>query len=204
MKKKIKRLLDIIVSSALLIGTAPVTILTAILIKLTMGNPVFFCQLRPGYKEQIFTLYKFRTMTEERDAKGEPLPDEKRQTKLGEFIRSLSIDELPQFWNVLKGDLSVIGPRPLLVEYLVLYTPEQHRRHGVMPGIIGLPAVTGRRLNSWERRFELDLWYVDHWSLWLDLKIFLMAFHTVFSRSGVKEIGSEVSSKYMGSDITRR
>jgi len=192
LSRKIKRVADIVFASVMLVLLSPVLAATAVAVRFSMGSPVLFRHKRPGYKEKIFTLYKFRTMTDERDENGELFPDAKRMTGTGKIIRSLSLDELPQLWNVLKGDMSLIGPRPLLEDYLPLYTIEQRRRHDVPPGIVGWAGVNGRNANTWDRKFELDLWYVDNWSMWLDLKIFFKAIPVVLSRKGIS-YGSEVA-----------
>jgi sugar transferase EpsL len=198
MQMTLKRIFDIGFAGIAILILSPLLFITAACVFISMGRPVLFRQCRPGYKEKIFTLYKFRSMNEDRDEKGNLLPNKDRLTKLGKFLRSWSIDELPQLWNVLKGDLSIIGPRPLLVEYLPLYTPDQHRRHDVKPGLVGWAGVNGRNANTWEKKFELDLWYVDHWSLWLDIKIFFMAILTVLKREGIYQENEISASKFSG------
>jgi sugar transferase EpsL len=197
--RTIKRLADILIAGASLICLSPITAATACLIRMTMGAPVMFRQRRAGFLGRPFDMTKFRTMTDARDESGKLLPDSLRLTKLGAFLRKTSIDELPQLWSVLKGDMSIIGPRPLPVEYRELYTPEQSRRHTVPQGMVGWASVRGRNTNSWDRKFELDLWYVDNWSLLLDIKIFFMAVATVLSGKGVNEEGSATSSSFTGS-----
>ncbi len=197
--KTIKRLADILIAATALICLAPIMAATACLIRITMGAPIIFRQRRAGFLGRPFHLTKFRTMTEAQDENGKLLPDSKRLTKLGAFLRKTSIDELPQLWSVLKGDMSIIGPRPLPVEYLDLYTAEQSRRHTVPQGMVGWASVRGRNTNLWEKKFELDLWYVDNWSLWLDIKIFFMAIVTVLSGQGVNEDGCATSSSFTGS-----
>lgn len=197
--KSIKRLADILIAGAALVFLSPIMVATACLIRLTLGSPVIFRQRRAGFLGRPFDMTKFRTMTDERDEHGTLLPDSQRLTRLGAFIRKTSIDELPQFWSVLKGNMSIIGPRPLPVEYLDLYTSEQSRRHTVPQGMVGWASVRGRNTNSWEKKFELDLWYVDHLSLSLDLKIFFMAIATVLSGQGVNEEGAATSSSFTGS-----
>jgi len=197
-KKALKRVLDVLIAGTALLVLFPLILLLCLLIWLTMGSPVLFRQPRPGYREKIFTIYKFRTMTQERDAQGNFLPDTDRLTRFGQFLRSWSLDELPQLWNVLKGDLSLIGPRPLLIEYLDLYTPEQRRRHEVMPGLVGWAGVNGRNANTWGKKFELDLWYVDHWSLWLDLRILLKASWIVLKREGIYQAGEDTMARFTG------
>jgi sugar transferase EpsL len=199
LSQRIKRLADILISGTALVCLSPIMAVTACLIRFTLGSPVIFRQRRAGFLGRPFDMTKFRTMTDERDEKGELLPDSQRLTGLGAFLRKTSIDELPQLWSVLKGDMSIIGPRPLPVEYLDLYTSEQSRRHTVPQGMVGWASVRGRNTNSWERKFELDLWYVDNWSLLLDIKIFLMAVATVLSGKGVNEEGSATSSSFTGS-----
>jgi len=164
---------------------------------------VIFTQERPGLHGRIFKMYKFRTMRDLRDAGGNLLPDEQRLTKLGRFLRSTSLDELPELFNVLKGEMSLVGPRPLLVAYLDRYTPEQARRHEVLPGITGWAQVNGRNAISWEEKFKLDVWYVDHQSFWLDLKILFMTLAKVFKREGISAEGSATAPEFMGSDIKK-
>jgi sugar transferase EpsL len=194
----IKRLLDFSAALLGLVLVSPLLALTSFAIRIFMGGPVFFRQLRPGFREKIFTLYKFRTMADRRDGNGRLLPDEERMTGPGKFIRALSIDELPQLWNVLKGDLSLVGPRPLLIEYIDRYEPWQRRRHLVKPGITGWPQVNGRNAISWEEKFEYDVYYVDHWSLWLDLKILLITFWKVLKREGISQSGKATMEIFMG------
>ncbi len=179
---------------------SPILLSIAIAIYLQMGSPVLFAQPRPGKNGRIFTFYKFRTMTSDRDPNGHLLPDEQRLTGLGKFLRQTSIDELPQLWNVLKGDMSLVGPRPLIVEYLPLYSPEQAHRHDVLPGITGWAQVNGRRLldGFWEKKFQLDVWYVQHWNLWLDLKILLMTVWQVFQQQGINQQGHATSEYFQG------
>lgn len=170
----------------------------AICIRLLMGPPVIFRQQRPGYKERIFTLLKFRTMMNSFDKYGKLLPDDERITKMGIFLRSWSIDELPQFWNVLIGEMSIIGPRPLLVEYLNLYNDEQHRRHNVRPGLVGWAGINGRNANTWQKKFDLDIWYIDNWSIFLDFKIFLIAIIKILKREGIYQDNDYKTSKFSG------
>jgi lipopolysaccharide/colanic/teichoic acid biosynthesis glycosyltransferase len=180
-----KRGFDRLAAMLILILSAPLWLTAAIAIRWFMGSPMFFRQIRPGYRAHPFELYKFRTMRDARDKNGATLPDADRLTRLGRFLRSTSIDELPQLWNVLRGDMSLVGPRPLLAEYLDRYTPEQARRHEVLPGITGWAQVNGRNAISWEAKFALDVWYVDHWSLLLDLKILLRTLRSVIRRHGI-------------------
>ena len=181
----VKRIADFLAALLLLVILAPVLILLAAAIAVGMGRPVIFRQRRPGLGGNIFTLYKFRSMTNARDDSGNLLPDDQRLNRLGRFIRAASLDELPELLNVLKGDMSLVGPRPLLPEYLPHYTPEQNRRHDVPPGMTGWVQVKGRNALNWEEKFKLDVWYVDHWSLWLDLKILLLTVMTVIKREGI-------------------
>lgn len=180
-----KKLFDITVSSFLLLVTSPILISASVVISKKMGNPVLFKQTRPGQNEKPFQILKFRTMTDERDSNGELLPDDKRMTKTGNFIRKTSIDELPQLINVLKGDLSLVGPRPLLMEYLPLYTEEQKKRHLVKPGITGWAQVNGRNAISWEDKFKLDVWYVENQSFKLDMYILYKTFYNVIKRKDI-------------------
>jgi sugar transferase EpsL len=185
----IKRLFDIIFSLTLIILLAPLILFIALLIWVTMGRPILFRQRRVGYQGQVFTIYKFRTMTEERDENGNLLPDEQRLTRFGRFLRETSLDELPELFNVLKGDMSLVGPRPLLVEYLPYYTPEERKRHNMRPGITGWAQVNGRNAITWDQKLALDVWYVDNWSLWLDFKIILMTIIKVIKREGISTNG---------------
>lgn len=194
----IKATADRLVAACALIILLPLLALSAIAIYLRMGSPIFFTQPRPGKHDHIFTFYKFRTMTDARDADGNLLPDEQRLTAFGQFIRETSLDELPQLWNVLKGDMSLVGPRPLLVKYLDRYTPEQARRHAVKPGITGLAQINGRNALTWEERFKLDVWYVDHWSLWLDLKILWLTVWKVLRREGISQEGYATCEEFKG------
>lgn len=196
-QKFIKRMLDLLVSLSLIIVLAPVILLVALLLKCVLGA-VLFRQERPGLNERIFTLYKFKTMSDERDENGNLLPDEFRLKPFGKVIRSLSLDELPQLFNVLKGDMSLIGPRPLLVKYLPLYNEAQKHRHDVRPGITGWAQVNGRNDISWEKKFELDLFYVENCSFALDAKIALMTMVRVFQRSGISKSGKATSDEFNG------
>jgi len=195
----VKRFFDFTVSLLMLIILSPILLLTAIAIRVSMGSPVFFSQLRPGFREKIFRLYKFRTMAELKDESGRLLPDEQRLTALGKFVRAFSLDELPQLWNVLKGDLSVVGPRPLLIEYLDRYDPVQRRRHLVRPGITGWAQINGRNAIKWEQKFEYDVYYVDRWSFWLDVKIFFITIWKVIIREGISQEGKATMEKFTGS-----
>ena len=183
----VKRALDVALSGCALAVLSPVMGVTALLVRQKLGSPVIFCQERPGKDEKIFRLYKFRTMTDARGADGELLPDAQRLTPFGRRLRSTSLDELPELWNILRGDMSIVGPRPLLVKYLPYYTTEERRRHAVRPGLTGLAQVNGRNLTSWAERFAYDVDYVDHISFALDAKIVLMTVGKVLSRSDVAE-----------------
>lgn len=195
-----KRLFDFIVSLFMLIGLLPILIVTWFLVRSKLGSPAIFKQARPGVDGVIFSVYKFRTMTDERDGDGELLPDSVRLTKYGQLLRKLSLDELPQLWNVLKGDMSFVGPRPLLVEYLPLYNERQARRHDVRPGITGWAQVNGRNAISWEQKFEYDVWYVENQSLWLDIKILLLTVKKVFISEGISAEGQATIEKFKGSN----
>lgn len=176
----------------------PVLAMVVILIRRDMGSPVLFRQWRPGLHGKPFQMIKFRTMHDEIDANGRPLPDSERLTKLGRFLRSSSLDELPELWNVFKGDMSLVGPRPLLMEYLSLYSPKQARRHEVRPGVTGWAQVNGRNAISWEEKFALDVWYVDNRTIWLDLKIIWMTTRKVVKREGISAAGEETMPKFTG------
>ena len=194
-----KRFLDLLISSFFLIFLSPLLILIAVLVRLRIGSPMLFCQQRPGLGGEPFTIYKFRTMTDERDDQGTLLPDADRLTAFGNFLRSTSLDELPELFNVLKGEMSLIGPRPLLMEYLPRYTSEQMRRHEVRPGITGWAQVNGRNALTWEEKFELDVWYVDHCSLWVDIKILVLTLIKVFQREGISQPGRATVDYFTGS-----
>lgn len=196
----VKRFLDICTASIGLIVSSPVMLLVAALVRARLGSPVLFRQKRPGFRGQIFEVLKLRTMTDKRDEEGRLLPDEDRLTRFGLFLRSTSLDELPQLINVLRGDLSLVGPRPLLVQYLERYTPDQARRHDVLPGITGWTQVNGRNALTWDEKFSLDLWYVDHWSLLLDMKIIVMTMASVVSRRGISGGGTATMPEYMGAN----
>lgn len=194
----IKRLLDVIFSLLLLILLSPVFLILMILVKVKLGSPIFFKQERPGKDEKIFKLYKFRTMTDKKDEKGNLLPDEERLTSFGKLLRSTSLDELPELFNILKGEMSFIGPRPLLVEYLSLYNDDQKHRHDVRPGLTGLAQVEGRNLLSWEERFKLDVDYVNNLSFIQDIKIIFKTIKVVFKREGVSSATSQTMEKFTG------
>jgi len=193
-----KRMIDILGSLAALLVLLPVILLVAAAIRWRMGAPVLFRQLRPGLHGQPFEMIKFRTMLNATDAQGRPLPDAERLTALGRFLRAASLDELPELWNVLKGEMSLVGPRPLLMEYMELYSPEQARRHEVKPGITGWAQVNGRNAISWEEKFRHDVWYVDNRSLWIDLKILLLSVVKVFSRQGISADGEATMPRFKG------
>ena len=195
-----KRFVDVTGAVIVLVLLGPALALLAAAIRLSMGSPVLFRQVRIGRNERRFCIFKFRTMQDLRSASGELLPDSERLTGLGRFIRTLSVDELPQLWNVLKGDMSLVGPRPLLPEYLPRYTPRQRRRHEVMPGITGWAQVNGRNALRWERRFELDVWYVENFSLWLDIRILALTVAGVLRREGVTQDGHATMSEFLGVD----
>lgn len=196
----IKRVFDLL----LILLVSPLIILlvgiTAGLVWLLDGKPIFFRQPRPGYKGEIFEIYKFRTMrTQRMDAEGNPIKDDDRITRLGKFLRRTSLDELPELWNVLRGEMSLVGPRPLLSAYLERYSAEQARRHDVLPGITGWAQVNGRNTLSWEDRFRLDVWYVDHWSLWLDIRILVLTFWKVLMREGIEANQGGIMEEFKGS-----
>ena len=192
---------DRLMAASLLLLFSPILLVVAILVRLRMGSPIVFTQERPGKDGKIFTVYKFRTMTSDCDANGNLLSDEERLIPLGQFFRKASLDELPQLWNVFLGDMSFVGPRPLLVRYLERYNSEQARRHDVRPGITGWAQVNGRNSLSWDEKFALDLWYVDNWSLWLDFKILLLTVKKVFKQEGISEATTTVGmSEFMGND----
>ena len=194
-----KRLFDLILSFVCLLPLLPVMVLIIFLVRLKIGSPIFFKQKRPGLNGEIFNIYKFRTMTNERDKNGALKPDSVRLTKFGKFLRSTSLDELPGLWNVLKGDMSLVGPRPLLVEYLPLYSEKQSRRHEVRPGITGWAQVNGRNAINWEEKFDLDLWYIDNQSIWLDIKILWMTVRTIIVRDGISQSNHVTMDKFKGS-----
>lgn len=195
----LKRLFDILVAVSILLLALPLIVATALAVRLALGTPVLLQQTRPGKGGIPFLFYKFRTMTEERDNEGVLLPDERRLTPFGRWLRASSLDELPQLINVLKGDMSLVGPRPLLMEYLPLYSPQQARRHDVRPGITGWAQVNGRNALDWEERFRLDVWYVDNQSLLLDLRILAMTLLRVFQASGINEPGQATMTPFRGS-----
>jgi lipopolysaccharide/colanic/teichoic acid biosynthesis glycosyltransferase len=199
----IKRLFDLFGFLSALLLLSPVFLLTAWQVRRRIGVPVLFRQIRPGLAGRPFELLKFRTMTDERGPDGQLLPDKDRLTPFGRWLRASSLDELPELWNVLKGEMSLVGPRPLLVEYLPRYTPEQARRHEVRPGITGWAQVNGRNAISWEEKFKLDVWYVDNQSLWLDLKILWLTIKKVLVRDGISAQGDATMPKFTGSQKPR-
>ncbi len=194
-----KRLLDLLLTIPGLVLVSPVLLLIALMVRIIHGKPVLFRQLRPGYRGQPFYVYKFRTMTEDHDEVGNLLPDTHRLTKLGRFLRTTSLDELPELFHVLAGKMSLVGPRPLLMQYLDRYTPEQARRHDVLPGITGWAQVNGRNAITWEDKFRFDVWYVDNWSLWLDIKILAVTLWKVLKREGISQPGRATADEFMGS-----
>lgn len=197
-KKYIKRPMDFILSLLALIILSPLMLTIAILVRIKLGSPVIFRQQRPGLNEKIFTLYKFRTMTDERDENGELLPDSVRLTKFGRFLRSTSLDELPELWNIVKGDMSIVGPRPLLVQYLPLYNEEQKHRHDVRPGLTGWAQVNGRNAISWEEKFKLDIEYANKISFLFDLKIIWMTIINVLKKEGISYAGCDTMPFFRG------
>lgn len=198
-EKFIKRGLDLLLSGCALLVLWPVLLVLALLVRSKLGSPAIFCQERPGKNGKIFRLYKLRTMTDARDENGELLPDEVRLTPFGRTLRSLSLDELPELWNIFRGDMSLVGPRPLLVKYLPLYNDEQARRHEVMPGLTGWAQVNGRNLVTWEDKFAMDVWYVDHISFGLDLKILWLTVKAVLRKEGISAEGSATMEDFAGS-----
>ena len=196
----LKAVFDRVLAFILIIVFLPIMIVVGIFIYITIGRVIFFRQVRPGKNEKLFTIYKFRTMRDEKDSEGNLLPDEMRLKGVGKFIRSTSLDELPQLFNVLKGDMSFIGPRPLLVEYLKLYDERQKRRHNVTPGITGWAQVNGRNAIDWQKKFDLDIWYVDHCSFWLDLKILFMTFLKLIKRSDVSSSNHVTMERFKGNE----
>ena len=195
-----KRLFDLTAASLGLILLSPVLLLLALLVRLFHGTPVLFRQMRPGYRGRPFPLYKFRTMTDERGGTGELLPDEARLTRFGRFLRAASLDELPELFNILRGEMSLVGPRPLLMQYLDRYSPEQARRHDALPGLTGWAQVNGRNALTWEDKFRLDVWYVDHWSFWLDIKILFITLWKVLKREGINQEGHATAEEFMGNE----
>lgn len=196
--ERAKRLFDIIAAGALLVVLSPLLLVLALAVRIKVGRPVLFSQVRPGFGGRPFRLIKFRTMTEARDVSGQLLPDAGRLTPFGRFLRRTSLDELPELWNVLKGDMSLVGPRPLLMEYLPLYSDRQARRHEVRPGLTGWAQVNGRNALTWEEKFEMDVWYVERRSLSLDLRILLMTVGAVLARRGINAAGEATMPRFTG------
>lgn len=197
-----KRFFDLLFSALALIVFSPLLLALAVLVRVKLGKPVIFSQQRPGKNERVFKLYKFRTMTDARDENGSLLPDERRLTLFGKKLRGTSLDELPELWNILKGDMSIVGPRPLLVKYLPRYNERQRRRHEVRPGLTGLAQVNGRNAISWEEKFEYDVEYVDHVTFWGDVKILFKTVAAVFKRDGISSETSATMEEFMGSEAT--
>lgn len=195
----LKRLLDIVIASIALVILSPLYIFVAYKVKKNLGSPVLFRQVRPGLHGKPFEMIKFRTMKDAVDIQGNPLPDHERLTPFGKMLRSTSLDEMPELWNVIKGDMSVVGPRPLLMEYLPLYNKEQAKRHNVRPGMTGHAQVNGRNAISWEQKFKLDTWYVENRSIWLDFKIMLQTVKKVIAKDDINETGEATMTKFMGS-----
>lgn len=196
----LKRLLDIVIASIALVLLSPLYAFVAYKVKKNLGSPVLFRQVRPGLNGKPFEMIKFRTMKDAVDAEGNPLPDSERLTPFGKMLRSTSLDEMPELWNVIKGDMSVVGPRPLLMEYLPLYNKEQAKRHDVRPGMTGHAQVNGRNAISWEQKFKLDTWYVENRSLWLDFKIMLQTVKKVIAKDDISETGEATMSKFTGTN----
>jgi sugar transferase EpsL len=194
----IKRIFDLAVAGFGLLLLSPLLLVLALLVLAAHGTPVLFRQQRPGYKGRPFRIYKFRTMTDRRGPDGNLLPDSERLTRLGRFLRSTSLDELPELFNVLRGEMSWVGPRPLLMQYLERYSPEQMRRHDVVPGITGWAQVNGRNAITWEEKFKLDTWYVDHWSFWLDIKILWLTLWKALKREGISQPGHATMEEFRG------
>jgi sugar transferase EpsL len=193
-----KRLFDLFGTIVGGILASPLLLLLALSVWIFLGAPIMFQQQRPGYKGRPFITYKFRSMTDRRGPDGKLLPDAERLTPFGRFLRSTSLDDLPQLWNVLRGEMSLVGPRPLLMSYLDRYTPDQMRRHDVLPGMTGWAQVNGRNALDWEEKFRLDLWYVDHWSFWLDIRILFKTVGKVFKREGISQPGQATAKEFMG------
>lgn len=196
----VKTLADRLAATLALILLSPLLIPLAFLVRFKLGSPILFRQQRPGLRGRPFNILKFRTMTDDRDAQGKLLPDAQRLTPFGRWLRSTSLDELPELINIARGDMSIVGPRPLLMRYLPLYTPEQSRRHLVKPGLTGWAQINGRNAIGWQEKFKLDTWYVDHWSLWLDVKIILLTVIKVVKREGISEQNQATMSEFRGND----
>lgn len=196
----IKRIIDLILSGIALLLLSPVYLIVAVLVRVNLGSPVLFSQERPGKNEKVFRMYKFRSMTDERDAEGNLLPDEIRLTHFGAMLRATSLDELPELWNIFKGEMSIVGPRPLLVKYLPRYNDRQRHRHDVRPGLTGWAQVNGRNAISWEQKFEYDVEYVEKESFWFDVKILFMTVGKVLHRSGISQEGNVTMEEFMGNE----
>lgn len=196
-----KRLFDFLVSLAALILLAPVLLVLAVLVRINLGSPILFSQRRPGRNGRIFTMWKFRSMIDDRDASGKIRSDAERLTRFGHWLRASSLDELPELWNILCGDMSLVGPRPLLIEYLPLYSPEQARRHEVRPGLTGWAQINGRNALSWEEKFRLDVWYVEHRTFWLDVKVIVLTVVKVIRRNDVSAAGEATMTRFTGTQI---
>lgn len=194
-----KRLFDLILASFGLVILSPFFLVIAIFVWIKLGRPILFHQLRPGYGGKPFSVHKFRTMVDTRGPDGNMLSDADRLSQFGRVLRAASLDELPELWNILSGEMSFVGPRPLLTKYLALYSPEQSRRHHVLPGITGWAQINGRNLLTWEEKFRLDVWYVDHWTFWLDLKILWLTFWKVLKREGINQPGTATAEEFTGS-----
>ena len=199
--KYVKRILDFTLSLLALIVLSPIMLILYILVRIKLGNPVIFKQMRPGKDEKIFKLYKFRTMTDEKDEQGNLLPDEQRLTKFGKFLRSTSLDELPELINIIKGDMAIVGPRPLLVQYLEFYNEEQKHRHDVRPGLTGLAQVSGRNSITWEEKFRQDIEYINHLTFKNDVKIIFMTIGKVFKREGISQDGEATMEIFTGTEV---
>ena len=197
-----KRLFDFLVSLTALVLLAPVLLVLAVLVRINLGSPILFSQRRPGRAGKIFTMWKFRSMIDVRDAAGSRRSDAERLTRFGRWLRASSLDELPELWNILRGEMSLVGPRPLLVEYLPLYSIEQSRRHDVRPGLTGWAQINGRNALSWEEKFRLDVWYVEHGTFWLDLKVIALTAVKVFHRHGVSAAGEATMPRFTGTQTT--
>jgi sugar transferase EpsL len=195
-----KRLFDLTLAVTLLVVLSPIYLVTAILVRVFLGSPILFKQQRPGYKGRPFHIYKFRSMTDRRNPNGSLLPDSERLTRFGRLLRSLSLDEMPELFNILRGEMSFVGPRPLLMQYLPLYSPEQARRHDVMPGLTGWAQVNGRNALDWPSKFAMDTWYVDHWSFWLDIKILWMTLWKAVTREGINQEGQATVEYFKGEE----
>ena len=197
-----KRAFDLLVALTGLIAVMPLLLIVGVVVRFKMGSPILFCQVRPGLHQKPFTLYKFRTMLDKCDSSGSLLADEQRLTQFGRFLRSTSIDELPELWNVIRGEISLVGPRPLMMEYLDLYTPEQNRRHDIRPGITGWQQISGRNLTDWKTRFIQDVWYVDNCTFWLGTKILLTTVVKVISGNGVEAENSVTPERFKGTNLS--